>query len=138
MAPKSDQLLMNSKTLQNIGSTIVNVTAQLATNVQSLWQQPEVALNGEGGKSIVLSHLPACLQDDFENYEQRQKAELDTIVLHRMQIGQLLSDASSLADFQAKLSQCASIDIYKANTYNDGKNVSEHLRAPDSSKPSEE
>jgi hypothetical protein len=136
MAPKSDQLLIHSKTLQDISSTIVCDTAQLAANVQSFWQQTGATLDGEGGTGILLNHLPACLQAAFKNYEQQQQAELDKIVQERMRIGQLLSEASSLLDFQDQLSRLADIDIYKANTYYDGKNVPEHLLVPDSVKPS--
>ena len=135
MVPKSDQLLMNSKKLQDIGSTIISDTTPLAANLQSFWPQPEAALNSKGGKDTLINCLPACLQHDFENYAQQQKAELNKILQNRQQIGQLLSEASSLVDFQARLSQeqFASINIYSVNNYYDSSSetVPCHLLMPD-------
>ena len=137
MVHKIDQFLMNSNSLQDIGSTIVSDTLELESHLQSFWQQPSTAPNGEGGKSISCNNLPACLQDDFKNYELHQKSELYGLLRSRQYIGQLLVDASSLMDFQAQLSQRASINIYSANTCYKSGSIPDYLWISDTSESSE-
>jgi hypothetical protein len=141
----SDQLLMNIKTIQDIGKTIENDAKALESSLQGQWQnQTETSANWtrfdtlyngkDGGKGSLGKNLPACLQKDFENYENKQKSELNDILQKRQQIGHQLYEASSLMDFQDKLTQkqFADINIYSANNYyNSGsETVLSHLQVP--------
>ena len=130
MAPNDDQLLLNTQTLQAIGSTIVSDTARLAADFQSSQQQFEAAFNQAGGKDTPGSSLVACLRQDFEDYEKQQT--YDDLFQERQQIGEVLSKAVSLPDFQAQL-KSKPFDIYGLNTYyNSGsENVPDHLVVPD-------
>jgi len=131
MVPKIEQMLMNSRLLHKIGSTIVKSTAKLAADIRS-----EAIFNGQGDTDALLHNLPACLQNDLKSYGQQQKAEFDELLQQRKQTGGLLSQASNLADFQEQVSQIADIDLYKINADYQSKHIPEYLRIPDDSKPS--
>ena len=135
MALKNDQSPIKIKNVQDIGSTIVSDTIPLESHVQSFWQQSGATHNSEAGKDIhvndLLNDLPACLQDDFKNYELHQKSELDELLQNRQHIGHLLKRASSLIAFQAQLSQLASNDIYRANTCYRCGSIPDYLRISD-------
>ena len=128
MALKNDQSPIKIKNVQDIGSTIVSDTIPLESHVQSFWQQSGATHNSEAGKDIhvndLLNDLPACLQDDF-------KSELDELLQNRQHIGHLLKRASSLIAFQAQLSQLASNDIYRANTFYRCGSIPDYLRISD-------
>ena len=134
MAPKYDQLQVKPTMLQNLGSIIVSDIAQLEVQVQSFWQQPEVKRNDQGEAEPLLSNLPACLQADFQGYQQQQQAALAELLRQRKRTGELLSQAASLADFKERVSQDTSLDLYKVNTCYQGTCVPEHLQSPNDGK----
>jgi len=130
MAPQNDQLLVNSQTLQDIGSTIVSDTRQLAADLQSSRQQFEAAFNSQGRKDASGHNLPACLLQDFEKFERQQA--FDDLLQKRQRIGECLSTAVNLQNFQDQLRQ-KTFDIYSVeNYYDSGKEtISKHLQVPD-------
>ena len=134
MATTSDQLLMKIKTLKDIGEGIAQGASDLSSSLKAHWEkQFDTLYNGqEGTKESLGNNLPACLQQDFENYENKQKPELDDILQKRQQIGDTLSKASSLMDFQDKLTQKEFADFYGANNYYNSGNetVPSHLQTP--------